>query len=56
MTPEIGLQVFLSLVSAVFAAGGAYAAVRVQLAWLRADVDDLKRLHEPEARHMHQER
>jgi hypothetical protein len=28
-----------SLISAAFAAGGAYAATRVHLSWLRKDVD-----------------
>jgi len=34
------LQIAIAIASPVFAAGGAYAAVRVQLAWLRRDVDD----------------
>ena len=31
------------IVSAVFAAGGAWMAVRVELRWMRADMDDLKK-------------
>jgi hypothetical protein len=33
-------QIAITIASPIFAAGGAYAAVRVQLAWLRRDVDD----------------
>lgn len=33
------LQVVMAIGSPAFAAGGAYMAVRVNLAWLRRDVD-----------------
>lgn len=37
------LQVLITIGSPLFAAGGAYAAVRVHLQWLRRDVDDAHR-------------
>lgn len=36
------LQLAAVIGSPVFAAGGAYCAVRVHLAWLRRDVDDVR--------------
>lgn len=36
------LQLAAVIGSPVFAAGGAYYAVRVHLAWLRRDVDDVR--------------
>lgn len=37
-----GLQFAAVIGSPIFAAGGAYYAVKVHLAWLRRDVDDLR--------------
>jgi hypothetical protein len=34
------LALLVTIISPVFAAGGAYAATRVHLQWLRRDVDD----------------
>ena len=34
------LQIAIAIGSPLFAAGGAYAAVRVHMQWLRRDVDD----------------
>jgi outer membrane murein-binding lipoprotein Lpp len=36
------LQFAAVLASPIFAAGGAYYAVKVHLAWLRRDVDDVR--------------
>jgi len=33
------IELIYSLLSALFAAGGAYAAVKVELRWLRRDTD-----------------
>jgi hypothetical protein len=34
------LTILVTIASPIFAAGGAYAATRVHLQWLRRDVDD----------------
>lgn len=44
-------QVALALLSAAFAAGGAWAAVRGELRYLRRDVEELRALHSPGALH-----
>jgi polyhydroxyalkanoate synthesis regulator phasin len=40
---SISIDVLQMLLPAIFSAGGAYYAVKSELRWLRADVDELKR-------------
>jgi len=48
---ELAVQLAAIVISAAAAWGGAYAAVRAELAYLRRDVDELRALHRPEQLH-----
>lgn len=49
---EIFVQLAAIVISAAASFGGAYAAVRAELQYLRRDVDELQRLHKGDNRHM----
>jgi len=36
------LSIVQSLIVGAFAGGGAYAAIRVEIRWMRTDIDELK--------------
>lgn len=46
---ELALQFLVPLLSATFAAGGAYLAVRVEIAWIKKELDD----HDDELKVLH---